>query len=150
MAGIMRNITIEAPAAKVWARVGKFQDMSWHPDVRKTDGTGGEELQATRVLHLASGGTVAQTLVDREALSYLGASKRVDAKALPVDEFSLDVRVLEGSASKCQVNLSASIVHMVADGGKDDAASEAIDQTVRDFLDAGLQSLKREMEARSE
>jgi hypothetical protein len=39
---------------------------------------------------------------------------------------------------------------MVADGGEDDAASEAIDQTVRDFLDAGLQSLKREMEARSE
>src|SRR5262245_40114818 len=70
--GIMQDITIKAPAEKVWARVGKFQDMSWHPRVTKTEGTGGEELQATRTLHLAGGGVVEQTLMYKDPMSYLG------------------------------------------------------------------------------
>ena len=42
---------INAPADKVWAVIGNFQDMSWLPPVEKTEGTGGNEPdKATRVL----------------------------------------------------------------------------------------------------
>jgi hypothetical protein len=148
--GIGPGIKIEAPAEKIWARIGNFQDMSWHPGVSKTEGTGGEELGATRILHLRSGGTVEQKLLLKEPLSYLAVSKRVDAKAFPVREFSLDVRVLKESDSKSEARLGGTITHMVADDGSDAVAVEALDQTVRDFLNAGLQSLKREIESRPE
>lgn len=146
--GIGAGIKIEAPAEKIWARIGKFQDMSWHPGVSKTEGTGGEELGATRILHLTSGGTVEQKLLLKEPLSYLAVSKRVDAKAFPVQEFSLDVRVRKESDSKSDVGFSGSFWLMVADDDSDAAAVEALDQTVRDFLDEGLQNLKREIESR--
>ena len=34
---------VAAPPAEVWAYIGDFQDMSWHPAVHKTDGSNGDE-----------------------------------------------------------------------------------------------------------
>ena len=36
-------VEINAPADKVWAVVGNFQDMSWVPVVAKTEGKGGNK-----------------------------------------------------------------------------------------------------------
>ncbi|MDD1638144.1 MAG: SRPBCC family protein, partial [Methylococcaceae bacterium] len=35
------QITINAPAEKVWALIKNFGDMSWHPDIFNTTSDGG-------------------------------------------------------------------------------------------------------------
>ena len=35
------TVEISAPADKVWAIIGNFQDMSWHPAVAKLEGSEG-------------------------------------------------------------------------------------------------------------
>ena len=42
------TVDIAATAAKVWARVANFQDMSWLPVVARTEGQGGNEVGAFR------------------------------------------------------------------------------------------------------
>ena len=54
-------IEINAPADKVWAVIGNFQDASWIPAVAKTEGKGGNDVGATRTLTLQSGGTIEET-----------------------------------------------------------------------------------------
>lgn len=44
---VVSKIEINAPVEKVWAVVGNFQDMSWHPAIAKTEGSGGNSDGAT-------------------------------------------------------------------------------------------------------
>ncbi len=70
----VERIEINASPDKVWAVVGNFQDMGWHPAVAKTEGTGGNDVGATRKLTLKSGGTIEEKLgkynKDSHILSY--------------------------------------------------------------------------------
>ena len=65
---------VAAPPEEVWAVIGNFQDMSWHPAVFATTGSGGNDIDATRVLTLgAEGGpTISEVLYkhDDAAMSY--------------------------------------------------------------------------------
>ncbi len=69
---ITETVDIDAPCAKVWAKIGNFQDMSWLPPVAKTEGQGGNEKGATRTLTLKNGGVIEESLekYDAEAMSY--------------------------------------------------------------------------------
>lgn len=69
---LTKSIEINAPAAKVWGIIGNFQDMSWHPAVKKTTGAGGNEVEATRVLDLGEGAVINELLYkyDAEQMSY--------------------------------------------------------------------------------
>jgi len=66
------TIDIEAPAADIWDVIKNFDDMSWHPGIANTEGTGGNEKGATRVLTLAGGGTITEFLkkYDAKKMSY--------------------------------------------------------------------------------
>lgn len=61
------TVDIEAPAAEIWDVIKNFDDMSWHPGIKSTDGTGGNEKGATRVLTLAGGGTITEFLKKYDA-----------------------------------------------------------------------------------
>ncbi len=60
---VTETVEINAPADKVWAVVGNFQDMSWHPAFAKLEGAGGNDANATRTLTLTSGGTIDEKLL---------------------------------------------------------------------------------------
>ena len=68
---VTETVEINAPADKVWAVIGNFQDMSWHPAVAKVEGKGDNDADATRVLTLASGGTIAEKLIGNDAAKHL-------------------------------------------------------------------------------
>ena len=57
---LKESIEINAPADKVWAKVGNFGDMSWHPEIAKTEVTSGkaDQVDATRALTFKDGGGV--------------------------------------------------------------------------------------------
>lgn len=74
---VSETIEINAPADKVWAAVGNFQDASWIPVVEKTEGKGGNEAKATRVLTLKGGATV-----EEELGKYDAEKKSLDRKSV--------------------------------------------------------------------
>jgi hypothetical protein len=57
---VTETVEINAAPDKVWRAIGNFQDMSWHPAVAKLEGKDGNAVNATRVLTLQSGGTIAE------------------------------------------------------------------------------------------
>ena len=92
---VVSKIEINAPIDKVWAVVGNFQDMSWHPLIAKTEGTGGNSDGATRKLTLKSGGVISEKLTkyDSETRSLAYEITDVDVKVLPVTNYSAQMSV---------------------------------------------------------
>ena len=102
------QITINAPAEKVWALIKNFDDMSWLPAVGSTSAEGGNKKGAIRVLTLKEGGTITEELkkYDEAKMSYAykitdmstaktithaGAEEKVPV--LPVDNYSASIEV---------------------------------------------------------
>jgi len=96
---------VAAPPEEVWAAIGNFQDMSWHPVVFSTTGVGGNEINATRVLTLGQeGGPTIDELLYKysvEKMSYSYRIEKVDVKVLPVTNYSshLTVKPRDGGGS---------------------------------------------------
>jgi len=92
---VTETIDINAPADKVWAVVGNFQDMSWVPAVAKTEGKGGNEVNATRTLTLKNGGTIDEQLDKYNAENHFYSYEitKVDVKVLPVNDYSSKITV---------------------------------------------------------
>lgn len=92
---VTETIEINAPPEKVWAAIGNFQDMSWHPAVASQAGKGDNAIDATRVLTLQGGGTIDEVLYkyEPEKMSYSYRITAVDVKVLPVTNYSSTITV---------------------------------------------------------
>ncbi|QFT99171.1 Polyketide cyclase / dehydrase and lipid transport [Roseovarius sp. THAF8] len=96
---------VAAEPAEVWEAIGNFQDMSWHPAVHSTEGEGGNEIDATRVLTLGEEGgpTIDEILYkyDAEKMSYSYRITEVAVETLPVTNYSshLTVKPRDGGGS---------------------------------------------------
>ncbi len=88
---------VAADPAEVWAAIGNFQDMSWHPAVHSTTGEGGNDIDATRQLVLgAEGGpTIDEVLYkySAEKMSYSYRITAVKVEVLPVTNYSSHLTV---------------------------------------------------------
>ncbi len=102
------QITINAPAEKVWAIIKNYGDLSWHPDVFNTSSEGGNKKGEIRVLTLKDGGTITEELkkYDEAKMSYaykiteMSTAKTIThagveekVPALPVDNYSASIEV---------------------------------------------------------
>lgn len=100
------TLSTEVPAApeEVWSVIGNFQDMGWHPAVAVTEGQGGNEIDATRVLYLGAsdGPTISEVLYkhDDAKMSYSYRITDVDVEVLPVTNYSshLTVKPMSGGS----------------------------------------------------
>lgn len=96
---------VTAAPADVWAVIGNFQDMSWHPAVAATTGENGNAIDATRVLTLAAEGDpiIAEILYKYDAtkMSYSYRITEVAVEVLPVTNYSshLTVKPIDGGGS---------------------------------------------------
>ena len=102
---------LNASPDEVWAAIGKFDDMSWHPAVARTEMTADSPdavtpEKSTRVLHLkADGGdpTITETLTkyqpEKRCYGYL--IKAVEVTVLPVTNYAATLCVNdEGGKAK--------------------------------------------------
>jgi carbon monoxide dehydrogenase subunit G len=102
------QITINAPADKVWAIIKNYDDMSWHLDIVNTTSEGGNKKGATRVLTLKDGGTITEEMkkYDDAKMSYsykitgMSTAKTIThagveekVPVLPVDNYSASIEV---------------------------------------------------------
>ena len=98
---------VAADPAEVWAAIGNFQDMSWHPAVVSSTGEGGNEIDATRQLFLsdqgADGPKIDEVLYkfSDEKMSYSYRITAVEVEVLPVTNYSshLTVKPRDGGGS---------------------------------------------------
>lgn len=100
---------INAPAAEVWAVIGDFYDMNWHPAVHATSGDGTLEVdKSQRVLVLGEDGgpEVLETLYKwrPEKMSYSYFITEVDVEVIPVTNYSahLTVKALSDTTSEVE------------------------------------------------
>ena len=98
---------LAAEPAEVWAAIGDFQDLTWHPAVVSQEGEGGNEIDATRALYLsdqgADGPKIDEILYkyDADKMTYSYRITEVDVAVLPVTNYSshLTVKPLDGGGS---------------------------------------------------
>lgn len=139
------TIEVNAPADKVWAKIGNFADMAWHPAIAKTALTSGNasEVGATRVLTTQEGGAINEVLT-----SYDAASKtmkyEITESVLPVREYGATLKVEAAGDGKSVVTWRAMFkrkdpANPGAKGQDDEAAKAAIAGIFR----AGLENIKK-------
>jgi len=146
---VTETVEINAPADKVWATIGNFQDMSWHPAVAKLEGTGGNDANATRTLTLTSGGTIEEKLLslDPAKMIYKYEITKVDPKVLPVNNYSSNISV-KGDGAKSTVEWKGAFYRGFMNNDpppemNDEASKKAVEGVYR----AGLDALKKKLEA---
>lgn len=145
---VVTKIDINAPVDKVWAVIGNFQDMSWHPLFKKTEGAGGNDAGATRTLTLESGAKIEEKLGKRSdeerAMSY--EITKVDVKDVPVTNYSSTISV-SGTAEKSIVEWRGAFYRGYVNN---DPPPELSDQAAVDAINkvyaTGLGALKAHLE----
>jgi hypothetical protein len=148
---VTETIEINAAADKVWALVGNFQDMSWHPAVAKTEGKGGNDVNATRTLTLKNGGTIDEQLdvYDAAEHTYAYEITKVDVKVLPVNDYSSHITVTaNGDKSTVEWRGAFYRGYMLNDPPpelNDEVAVKAVTGVYKD----GLAALKKKLEGGS-
>ncbi len=145
---VVETVEINAPVDKVWAVIGNFQDMSWHPAFVKTEGTGGNDVGATRVLTLKDGGTINEKLVkyDAEKKTLQYEITEVDVKVVPVTGYEAWFTV-KGEGDKSTVEWKSKFYRGFVNNDpppelNDDAAVAAITGVFK----AGMEALKKKIE----
>ena len=145
---VTETIEINAPIEKVWAAIGNFQDMSWHPAVAKTEGTGGNDVNAKRTLTLQGGGKIEEQLdkYSAENHTYAYEITAVDVKVLPVNNYSSHITVT-GDATKSTVEWKGAFYRGYVNNDpppelNDEAAVKAVTGIYKD----GLAALKKKLE----
>lgn len=145
---VTQSIEINAPADKVWAVVGNFQDMSWHPAFKKTEGTGGNEPNATRKLTLDGGATIDEKLIkynaEGKSLSY--EITAVDVKVVPISNYSSTISVT-GEGDKSTVEWKGAFYRgYVNNDPPPELNDEAAIKAVTGVYESGLAALKKKLE----
>lgn len=91
---VEERVELKAPPAKVWAIVGNFGSLGWHPAVKTTQITQGRaaDAGAVRELTMVDGAKIIETLEARDdaqkSLRY-----HIDASPLPVNGYVSTIRV---------------------------------------------------------
>ncbi|MBK9077859.1 MAG: SRPBCC family protein [Hyphomicrobium sp.] len=145
---VVTTIEINAPLDKVWAVVGNFQDMSWHPAIKKTEGSGGNDVNATRKLTLQSGGIIDETLLkynaETKSLSY--EITKVDVKDFPVANYSSTISAHEEGGKTIVEWKGAFYRGYVNNDPPPELNDEAAIKAVNNLHDTGLAALKAKLE----
>lgn len=145
---VVSTIEINAPLDKVWAVIGNFQDMSWHPAFAKTEGTGDSAAGATRTLTLQSGGKIEEKLIkhsdEDKALAY--EITNVDVKDVPVTNYTATISA-KGTTERTIVEWKGAFYRGYVNNDpppelSDEAAVKAITGVYQD----GLAALKKKLE----
>lgn len=146
---LTKSVEINAPADKVWKIIGDFQNMSWHPAVEKTEGSGGNEPGAKRKLTLKGGGTIEEALTkyDSTAHSLSYEITNVDVKVLPVTNYSSTLSVA-GEGGKSTVTWRGAFYRgYMNNDPPPELSDEAAMKAVGGVYDGGLDAVKKAAEA---
>ncbi len=145
---VVETIEINAPADKVWAVLGNFQDFGWHPAIAKTEGQGGNEVGATRTLTLQSGGIIKERIekIDPAKMMLQYEITEVDLKVLPVTTYEAWMTVTP-NGDKSTVEWKGKFYRGdVNNDPKPELNDDAAVNAVTPIYKSGLEALKKKLE----
>ena len=155
---VAETIAINQPPEKVWAVVGNFGDMSWLPQVAKTEATGGNTIvdpgddskNPTRRLTLKDGATIDEVLYkyDPEKMSYSYRITSVDVKVLPVTNYSSTITVEPAADGRSTIEWRGAFYRGYPNNDPPpELNDEAAIKAVTDLYREALAALKTRLEA---
>ncbi|MGD9658931.1 MAG: SRPBCC family protein, partial [Methylocystis sp.] len=134
----------------VWEINGNVQDLSWHPGVATTEGTGGNAVDAKRKLTLKNGGVIDESLTkydaDGKSMSY--QIDAVDVKVLPVNNYSSTLSVKDEGGKSVVEWKGAFYRGFMNNDPPPELSDEAAVKAVTDVYAAGLAALKAKAEGK--
>lgn len=145
---VTETVTVQAPAAKVWALISDFCSIEkWHPGVKKCTGAGGNEAGATRVLEVGDAGLkVEEELLqfDAATMTYKYRITKTAMEVLPVTTYSAFVSVKDNGDGSSTVEWRGGFYRGHPNGNpppeqNDEAAIKAVTATYQ----AGLANIKK-------
>lgn len=144
---VIETITINAPAASVWARIKDFSALKdWHPAVESSDATQGNTVGSQRTVKIKGGGEIIEMLEgwDDAAMKYNYRAK--DHGALPVSNYTSTLKV-SGEGGTCQVEWRGAFYRGYPNNDPPpDQNDEAALKAVTEVYKAGLANLKKLVE----
>lgn len=151
---VTETIDINAPAEVVWALIENFADAaSWLPMVESSTGEGGNEKGATRVLTLAPGVQLFETLkkynAEKMMYSYKIPAATHDVKVLPVTNYSSTISVKANGDNSVVTWKGAFYRGYPNNDPPPELNEEAAITAVTGVYQAGLSSLKKLAEAQN-
>ena len=146
---VVETVTIEAPAATVWAKIKNFNALKdWHPAVADSAADKGNEVGSVRIVKIKGGGEIVETLeaMDDAQMSYKYRAK--DGGALPVTNYTSTIRVTD-SGGKAQVEWRGAFYRGYPNNDPPpDQNDEAAVKAVTGVYQSGLANLKRLVEGK--
>lgn len=142
---VKETIEINALVDAVWASIGNFGDMSWHPAVTKTEITSGtnNEVGATRVLVLPDGGKINEVLTSRDAAS-MTMKYDITESVLPLREYSATILVQSAGEGKSTVTWRSMFKRKdPANPPKEGEDDKTAKDTILNIFKTGLENLKK-------
>lgn len=145
-----QSITIDAPAAKVWALVGDFNGMpKWVPAVESSTATDGNTPGSERTLTIKGGEQLSESLnaYDAAAMTLRYRMKAPNLKILPVNNYSSSISVTADGPNRSKVNWKGAFYRGYMNNEpppelNDDAAVKAVSA----LYQASLANLKKVVE----
>lgn len=144
------TIEINAPVEKVWAVVGNYADMTWHPAIAKSEATGGSEPEkAKRTNTFKSGAIFTDGLLDYDvAEKKIGfMTDKEDLKTLPVEGY-MSTLTVKDAGGKSTVEWKGAFYrgYMNNDPPPELSDSAAV-KAIAEFQKVGLEALKKKIES---
>jgi hypothetical protein len=151
------EITINAPAEKVWAIIKDYGDMSWLPAIKSTKADGGNAKGATRVLTLKDGGTITEELkkYDDKKMSYgykitdISSSQTIThsgqeekVPVFPVNDYAASIDLEDNGPSTKVIWKAGYYRAYMNNNPPEEMNEEAANKAVTAVLHAGLENLK--------
>jgi carbon monoxide dehydrogenase subunit G len=146
---VVEQVTIDAPADKVWAVVGNFDALkNWHPAVQSSPADRGNEAESQRLVTLKNGRTLSEKLENHDAAKMKYSYRAKDGGALPVTNYTstLSVRA-DGAKSVVEWRGAFYRGHPNNDPPPDQNDDAAV-KAVTEVYQAGLANLKTLLEKR--
>jgi hypothetical protein len=144
---VTEAITIQAPAAAVWARMGNFDALKdWHPAVADSAATSGNTEGSVRTVKLKSGGEIAETLQAHDASAMKYSYRAKQGGALPVTNYSSTIQVTANGDKSVVEWRGAFYRGFPNNDPPPDQNDEAALKAVTDFYQSGLSHLKSLLE----
>jgi mxaD protein len=146
---VTREVTINAPADQVWAKIRDFDGLDkWHPALESDKIVSGKnnEVGAERLLTLKGGGTIKEKLLaiddKRHSMRY-----SILEGVLPVSDYTSTITVAGAGKDRSTVTWSGSFKRKdTSDKPAADANDETATKTMGGVYQAGLDNLKKMLE----
>lgn len=147
---VTESITIDAPAAAVWARIHNFDALKdWHPAVADSPADKGNAEGSVRQLTLKGGGALTETLESHDEAKMRTSYRAADGGALPVTNYTATLSVRADGEQKSIVEWRGAFYRGYRNNDPPpEQNDEAAVRAITGVYQSGLANLKKLAEGR--